>query len=120
VEPQHQQLLLAIKGLPVGLSPTISVLAERLLVRHHSVVELLDRMVERGLVRRERRSADRRQVVVVLTAKADRLLQRIGDRHHRQLQDEGPALIEALSATIRAHPTEVVTLLGGDPEESDD
>jgi DNA-binding MarR family transcriptional regulator len=104
LEPQQYQLLLMIKGLPPELSPTISVLADRMAVRHHSMVELVDRLVERGLVTRERGSTDRREVLVVLTPTADRLALRISLRHHRQLQTAAPELIEALSAALRAAP----------------
>jgi DNA-binding MarR family transcriptional regulator len=102
LEPQQYQLLLMVKGLPPTLSPTISVLAERMAVRHHSMVELVDRLVERGLVRRERGSVDRREVLVVLTPAAERVVRRISLKHHRQLKSAAPALIEALSATLRA------------------
>ncbi len=44
--PQQHQLLLALKGLPAGRKATISELAERLQLRHHSTVELIDRLVE--------------------------------------------------------------------------
>jgi DNA-binding MarR family transcriptional regulator len=102
LEPQQYQLLLMIKGLPDQLTPTISVLADRMAVRHHSMVELVDRLVERGLVRRERGSADRREVLVVLTAAAERVVRRISLKHHHQLMTAAPALIEALSNTLRA------------------
>src|SRR5262245_38534659 len=49
LRPQQHQLLLAVKGLPAGMKPTIRVLAERLQLRHHSTVELADRMEEQGL-----------------------------------------------------------------------
>jgi DNA-binding MarR family transcriptional regulator len=102
LEPQQYQLLLMIKGLPAGMSPTISVLADRMAVRHHSMVELVDRLVERGLVRRERGSADRREVLVILTVAAERVTRRISLKHHDQLKSAAPGLIEALSATMRA------------------
>jgi DNA-binding MarR family transcriptional regulator len=102
LEPQQYQLLLMIKGLPPHLSPTISVLADRMAVRHHSMVELVDRLVDRGLVRRERGSADRREVMVILTAAAERVCRRISLKHHKQLKTSAPALIEALSNTLRA------------------
>jgi DNA-binding MarR family transcriptional regulator len=66
------------------------------------MVELVDRLVERGLVRRERGSADRREVMVVLTAAAERVTRRISLKHHKQLKSAAPSLIEALSNTLRA------------------
>jgi DNA-binding MarR family transcriptional regulator len=102
LEPQQYQLLLMIKGLPASMSPTISVLADRMAVRHHSMVELVDRLVERGLVRRERGSVDRREVLVILTSAAERVVRRISVKHHKQLKTDAPGLIEALAATVRA------------------
>src|SRR5689334_2883021 len=60
--PQQHQLLLAVRGTRGNDAPTIGALAERLQLRHHSTVELVDRMEARGLVRRARRGGDRRQV----------------------------------------------------------
>ena len=102
LEPQQYQLLLMIKGLPPSMNPTISVLADRMAVRHHSMVELVDRLVDRGLVRRERGSSDRREVLVVPTGAAERLVRRISLKHHRQLKSAAPALIESLTASLRA------------------
>src|SRR5258708_35343582 len=57
--PQQHQLLLALKGLPAGKKATISELAERLQLRHHSVVELMYRLVERGPIARLRHDTRR-------------------------------------------------------------
>src|SRR5689334_4400553 len=67
LEPQQHQLLLALKGLPDGRSATISELAERLQIQHHSMVELIDRMVDRNLLERFRHESDQRKVIVNLT-----------------------------------------------------
>src|SRR5437762_11546356 len=67
LEPQQHQLLLAVKGLPEGIGPTISALAERLQLQHHSVVGLIDRLVDRGLLLRLRSADDRRTVLVKLS-----------------------------------------------------
>src|SRR5258708_39979466 len=66
IEPQQHQLLLAVRGLPEDLKPTIGVLAEQMQLQHHSTVELIDRLVERGLVCPFRITDDRRQVLVKL------------------------------------------------------
>ena len=75
---QQHQALLAIKGFPGREAATIGELAERLNLKHHSVVGLVDRLVGRGLIHREHDEADRRRVLIVLTAKAETLL--LGDR----------------------------------------
>lgn len=105
LQPQHHQVLLAIKGLPPSLTPTIRVLAERLTVQPHSMVELLDRLEEKRLVRREQRPEDGREVRAVLTPKAERLLEQLSIMHSRQLQIMGPALIEALLQLVQPLPT---------------
>lgn len=92
LEPQHHQLLLAVKGLPPGRAPTIRELAERLQVQHHSAVELIDRLVERKLVRRRRGVADRRQVFVELTARGEAILRELSLHHLAELRAVGATL----------------------------
>lgn len=96
LEPQQHQLLLAIKGLPEGTDPTIGDLAERLQIRHHSVVELIDRLESRGLARRQRSATDRRKVCVELTAEGERVLESLAVEHRGELETAGPALLSAL------------------------
>jgi DNA-binding MarR family transcriptional regulator len=100
VEPQQYLLLLAIKGLPDGRTPTIGEIAERLQVRHHSAAELIDRTEARGFVRRERGEQDRRQVLVRLTRKGDVLLRRLAARHRAELHAIGPDLTTALANVL--------------------
>jgi DNA-binding MarR family transcriptional regulator len=104
LEPQHHQLLLAIKGLPSGKRPTISVLAERMAVRHHTVVELVDRLTVRGLVKRIGCPRDRRSVLVELTTRAEHLLRRLSEQHRAQLRVAGPALIRTIAAVLETLP----------------
>jgi DNA-binding MarR family transcriptional regulator len=100
LEPQQHQLLLTIRGLPPGEQPTVSELAERLQIRHHSVVELIDRLEERQLVRRRRSEQDRRKVLVEVTPEGDRVLQSLAVMHHAELQSAGPELLRALGALL--------------------
>lgn len=100
IEPQQHQLLLAVKGLPEGVEPTIAAIAERLQVRHHSAVELVDRLVARGLVVRERGEADRRQVLVRLTTRGEAILHELSVHHRTQLRTSGPALAQVLQRII--------------------
>src|SRR5207245_2469761 len=74
LEPQQYLLLLALRGLPEGKQATILTLAERLQLRHHSVVGLIDRLEKRGLVRRVRGKEDRRKVLISLTARGEQIL----------------------------------------------
>jgi DNA-binding MarR family transcriptional regulator len=70
-------MLLAVKGLPEGRKATISALAERLQLAHHSTVELVDRLVERGFIQRCRDEADQRQVLVRLTPQGEEVLRNL-------------------------------------------
>ena len=101
IEPQQHQLLLAIKGLPEGTRPTVTALSSRLCLRHHSTVELINRLVERGAVMRRHSQEDRREVLVELTAHGDELLRKLSVLHWEELQNFGPALSEALQAVVR-------------------
>jgi len=100
LEPQQHQLMLALKGMPMGVRPGISKLAERLQIKHHSAVELVDRLCSAGYVRRQRAGDDRRQVLLGLTAKGGRVLSRLARDHQAELSKRGPALILALRRVI--------------------
>jgi len=94
--PQQYQLVLAIKGLPKGIVPTISQLAERMQLNHNSMVELVDRCEEQNLLRRNRSDNDRRQVTLSITAEGETLLRKLGVAARQELQDAGPALVDAV------------------------
>jgi DNA-binding MarR family transcriptional regulator len=81
---QHQ-LLVAIKGHPGGKPPTVGELADYLLLRHHSAVELVDRAEMAGLVRRRADDRDARLVRVQLTDKGDRLVSELTHAHLAEL-----------------------------------
>lgn len=103
VEPQQHQLLLAIKGLPAGTPPTVRAISEQLCLRHHSAVELIDRLVERGALRRRPGDEDHREVLVELTPYGKMLLHRLSVLHWEELRVSGPALSESLRAVMQ-HP----------------
>ncbi len=100
LEPQQHQLLLALKGLPADKRPTISVLADRLQIQHHSAVELIDRLAKRGMVRRYRSRTDKRQVYVRLTESGEDVLRRLSLHHLQELKSAGPVLARVLAAAI--------------------
>jgi DNA-binding MarR family transcriptional regulator len=101
-ESQQYLLMLALKGMPPDMEPTVGAIAERLQIRQHSAAELIQRTEERGWVRRERGTQDRRVVHVSLTSMGDALLRRLAARHRVQLQAIGPALVAALSDVLVA------------------
>jgi DNA-binding MarR family transcriptional regulator len=104
IEPAQHQFLLALKGAARQQSVTISDLAERLQLQHHSVVGLVNRLVGRKLIERRRGEHDRRHVCIHLTARGEALLASLTLYHRAELQAAGPALVEALNALINSAP----------------
>jgi DNA-binding MarR family transcriptional regulator len=102
LEPQQYLLLLALRGLPQGREANIRGLAERMQLRHHSVVELVTRLERRLLLRRERSRNDRRQVIVHLTPRADKILTRLAKQRIAELRTAAPTLVRALTALVRS------------------
>jgi DNA-binding MarR family transcriptional regulator len=94
--PHHHQALLAIKGFPGDGKISIHGLAEQLCIRHHSAVELVDRLAEWGLVVRRHDSADRRRVFLDLTEAAEQCLTALSAAHLDELRRLRPILIELL------------------------
>ena len=106
LEPQQHQLMLALKGLPKGVRPRIGELAERLQIRHHSTVELVNRLSTAGHVRRHRAGEDRREVLLSLTPSGEKILKELSLHHRAELRIQGPALISALKSAIQVHKSE--------------
>ena len=100
IEPQQHQLLLAVRGLPDNLKPTVGVLAERMQLQHHSAVELIDRLVDRGFLCRLRAIDDRRQVLVKLTHEGEKFLKTLSLHHLQELQSAGPKFVQILRTLI--------------------
>ena len=96
IEPQHHQIMLAIKGKPAREEAGIGYLAERLQIQHHSAVELVDRLESRGLIVRVRDSEDRRQVFVRLTARGEHVLEELTVHTSAELRSNAPALVSIL------------------------
>ena len=86
VTPQQHQLMLGVAGFTEEGTATISELAEFLQERNNSVVGLVERAVESGLVRRRPGATDRRQVVVSLTAKGEAILGKLTQMHHDEVR----------------------------------
>jgi len=101
LEPRQHQLMLSLKGLPPRVRPSIGELAQRLLIEHHSAVELVNRLAKGGYVQRERDGEDRRAVLVSLTRKGEKILRDLSLDHRAELRVQGPALTTALRRTIQ-------------------
>ncbi len=102
LERGQYQLMLAMKGIPEGVRPRIRELANRMQIQHHSAVELINRLESGGYVRRERAQDDRREVLLELTAKGERVLEELAVHHHEELQSAAPSLVTALRKLMRA------------------
>ena len=76
-------------------------LAELLLVRHHTAVELVDRMAKLGLLSRNADDQDSRRVLLSLTRKGETRLRTLAKLHFEQLRSASPALTHILQAFRR-------------------
>jgi DNA-binding MarR family transcriptional regulator len=92
ITPQQHQALLAIKGLMIAGQATIADVAKQLVSRHHSTVELIDRLGALRLIRRNIDATDNRRVNVTLTAKAEKILARLSAAHLDELKRLSPTL----------------------------
>ena len=101
LERGQYQLMLAVKGMPAGVRPRIRELASRMQIRHHSTVELVNRLEAGGFVHRTRGQADRREVLLALTAKGEKVLGELALHHHDELRSNGPELVAALQRVMR-------------------
>ncbi len=101
LERGQYQLMLAIKGMSEGVRPRIRELANRMQNQHHSAVELINRLEVGGYVRRERAQDDRREVLLALTPKGERVLAELARHHHDELRSAAPDLVGALRRLMR-------------------
>lgn len=93
ITPQQHQLLLSIKGFPNRDYASVSELADRMQMRQHSMVGLIDRTEAQNLVRREQGTADRRQVFIHLTPEGEKKLQKLSKQHRHELRTMREALL---------------------------
>lgn len=93
--------MLMLKGLPKGIRPCVGEIAERLQIKHHSAVELIDRLVAGGYVQRHRGAADKREVWPTRAHKGESVLQKLSIQHLAELRVQGPTLITALDSIMK-------------------
>jgi DNA-binding MarR family transcriptional regulator len=115
LQPQQHQMLLQIAGAPPTTLVTVSYVAERLGLRHHTTVELSKRGEEAGLVRRSHDATDRRCVVLELTASGRKMLGALAEDHARELYELAPTMIRALTRirNSREQPAIIRSAAGG-------
>lgn len=101
IEAQQHQLLLAVRGLPAGVNPTIREIAGRLFIQHHSAVELIDRLEKSGAIARQSGIEDKREVWVRLTPRGRAILRKLALAHRAELERSGPELARALKSVLR-------------------
>ncbi len=102
LRPQQYQVLQCVVGMPDGIVPTIVNVARRMLLKHNSAVELVDRAIEKGLLRRAADSADHRRILLHVTPQGERILASLAAIHARELKQSGPELVRALDCIL--HP----------------
>lgn len=90
--PAKHQLLLAIRGHPDPAGPTIGEVAEYLVLRHHSAVELIDRAVADGLVQRKPDPSSKSVVRVTLTPGGMKKLEMLSEAHVEELGHLAPTM----------------------------
>jgi DNA-binding MarR family transcriptional regulator len=98
LHPQQHQMMLAIAGAPAGTSTTVAYVAERLGVKHNSAVELANRCVAEGLLRRVADKSDGRRILLKLTPQGMVRLKRLTRSHAKELDVLAPQLITSLRA----------------------
>ena len=101
LSPQQHQALLALKGSPGGKGLTLGELADRLQLKHHSTVGLVDRLETKQVVVRTPDPHDRRVARVVVTAKGEKLVSRLSAVHRAELRRLAPELQDRLEAISR-------------------
>ena len=94
--PEQYEALLAIKTLSGSSGVTVGDLSERLQVKHHTAVSLVDKLAARKLVARRRATQDRRQVYIKLTRLGNSILARLAEIHRREMRHRSSEMIDVL------------------------
>lgn len=96
LNPEQYEALLAIKAFGTAENVTILQLSERLQVKHHSAVNIVDRLVERKLLRRQPGERDRRERHLQLTTKGEALIEELAAAHFYELRNRSEEMIKGL------------------------
>jgi len=105
ISAQQYQLLQVVMAVPEDQQCSISYIAGRMVLRHNSAVELVDRAERAGLVRRIADETDHRRSLVESTDKGSRLLETLVEAHLRQIEEEGPEMLRALQHLLGGRQT---------------
>lgn len=101
IEPQQNQLMLALYGLPEDVKPTVGELAARMFLQPNSTGELINRLEQRGFVTRRAGDEDRREVLIRLTPLGRSTMRKLAVLHRDELDRSGPELARALAVLLR-------------------
>jgi len=101
LSPEQYEALLAIRAFTSIGGLTISHLSERLQVKHHSAVNIVDRLAERKLITREAIKADRRRRQVQLTAEGEKLIDELAVVHRKEIRGRSAEMIKVLERLMR-------------------
>jgi DNA-binding MarR family transcriptional regulator len=102
LRPQQYQMLQCVAAMPPGVEPTIANVAERMFLKHNSTVELVDRTIEQGLLRRLQDPSDHRRILLRVTPEGEHVLSSLAQFHTIQLQEAGPELVRALARILNS------------------
>ncbi len=102
--PAQVQLALEVRAFPDPGGPTVTDLAQALLLRHHSVVGLIDRAEQAGVVTRVRDTEQLSRVRVRLTPKGADQLAILSAHHLRWLGEHGRELGELWTSFATESP----------------
>lgn len=104
IQAQQYQLLQVIAAAAPGQAASVSYLAERMVLRHNSTVELVDRAERAGLVKRHTDERDLRRSIIRLTPMGEQLLRALVSEHVQELERLGERIIQSLRAVNGAQP----------------
>jgi DNA-binding MarR family transcriptional regulator len=96
IAAQQYQLMQVIEAAPADRQASISYIAERMILRHNSTVELVDRAERAGLVKRGQDDNDLRRSLVYLTPHGRGILAKLVGQHLDELQRTGDSMMRAL------------------------
>ncbi|MFC6647252.1 MarR family winged helix-turn-helix transcriptional regulator [Granulicella cerasi] len=102
IQAQQYQLMQVIASIPPEQHTSISYLSERMVLRHNSTVELVDRAERAGLVERRNDARDLRRSLVVLTPKGSQILRTLVKEHTEELKRYGSELLNSLQHVMEA------------------
>jgi len=105
ISVQQYQMLQVIAAVPEGQGASISYLADRMILRHNSAVELVDRAVRAGVVRRESDDEDLRRSIVRLMPEGEKVLEQLIPSHLDELDERGRDIIVAMESLLASRET---------------